>query len=73
MKNNPFKAVDWMRKCREKVDEADRGLSWEEKYLKTLKLIENDRLWLKLKDRAVKPNSSLSIALRESKAKYGSK
>ncbi len=71
MKNKTFDAVGWMRGRREKIDEEDQGLSWDEKNTKTRQLIENDPLWLRLKDRVVKPSGSLSVALQESRGKYG--
>lgn len=73
MKNKTFDAVAWMRTRREKIDEEDQGLSWEEKRIKTRQLIENDPLWHRLKDRVVKPSGSLSVALQESRGKYGPK
>ena len=73
MRNRTFDAVAWMRTRREKIDEEDQGLSWEEKHLKTGQLIENDPLWHRLKGRVVKPSGSLSIALQESRGKYGAK
>jgi hypothetical protein len=73
MKNKTFDSVGWMRKRREKIDEEDQGLTWGQKHEKTCQLIENDPLWLRLKDRAVKPTGSLSIALQESRGKYGRK
>ena len=71
MRNRPFDAVAWMRRRREKIDEEDHGLSWEEKHTKTRRLLENDPLWLRLKDRIVKPTGSLSVALQEPRKKYG--
>ena len=71
MRNRAFDAVAWMRKRREKIDEEDQGLSWEEKHIKTRRLLENDPLWLRLKDRVVKPSGSLSVALQECSKKYG--
>lgn len=73
MKNKTFDAVAWMRTRREKIDEEDQGLSWEEKHIKTRRLIENDPLWHRLKDRVVKPSGSLSVALQESRGEYGPK
>ena len=73
MKKKNFDAVAWMRTRREKIDEEDQGLSWEEKRIKTRQLIENDPLWQRLKDRVVKPSGSLSVALQESRRKYGPK
>ena len=71
MRNRGFAAVAWMRRRREIIDEEDEGLSWEEKHIKTRQLLENDPLWLRLKDRIVKPSGSLSVALQESRKKYG--
>jgi len=71
MRNRAFAAVAWMRRRREIIDEEDEGLSWEEKHIKTRQLLENDPLWLRLKDRIVKPSGSLSVALQESRKKYG--
>jgi len=73
MKNKTFDAVAWMRKRREKIDEEDQRLSWEQRHEKTRQLIENDPLWLRLKDRIVKPSGSLSFALQESREKYSHK
>jgi hypothetical protein len=70
MGNKNFDAVAWMRRRREKIDEEDQGLSWDEKHIKTRKLIENDPLWLRLRDRIVKPSGSLSVALQESRGEY---
>ena len=70
MRNRTFDAVAWMRGRREEIDEEDQGLSWEEKHIKTRRLLENDPLWLRLKNRIVKPSGSLSVALQESRKKY---
>ncbi len=73
MKNKTFDAVAWMRTRRTKIDEEDRDLSWEEKHAKTRRLLEKDPLWLRLKDRVVKPATSLSTVLSESRKKYSPK
>jgi len=73
MRNKPFNAVAWMRRRREKIDEEDHGLSWEDKRIKTHQLIENDPLWIRLKDRVVKPSGSPSVALQESRGRHGPK
>jgi hypothetical protein len=52
-----FDAVNWMRKRRTEIDKEDQGLSWEEKHEKTRRLLENDPLWLRLKNRLVEPTS----------------
>ena len=61
MGNKDFDAIAWMRRRREKIDEEDRGLSWDEKHIKTRQLIENDPLWLRLRGRVVKPSGSLML------------
>jgi hypothetical protein len=71
MKKKTFDAVAWMRNRRKKIDEEDKGLSWKDKNIKTRQLLENDPLWLRLKNRVVKPSGSLSVALQESRKKYG--
>ncbi len=73
MKNKVFDAVAWMRNRRAKIDGEDQGLSWEEKHAKTRRLLEKDPLWHRLKDRVVEPKETLSIALMESREKYGPK
>ena len=50
-----FDAVAWMRKRRIKIDQEDKGLSWEEKRGKTRRLLEKDPLWLRLKGRLIEP------------------
>jgi len=50
-----FDAVAWMRKRRIEIDEEDKELSWDEKREKTRRLIEQDPLWLRLKDRLIEP------------------
>lgn len=52
-----FDAVAFMRRRREKIDREDKDLSWEERSRKTRKLLENDPLWLYLKDRLAEPVS----------------
>jgi hypothetical protein len=51
-----FDAVAWMRKRREEIDREDEGLTWEERTRKTLKLLEGDPLWERLKARMVSPH-----------------
>ena len=50
-----FHAVEWMRLNRARIDEEDQGLTWWEKSRKVEKLLEQDPLWQRLKDRVVKP------------------
>jgi hypothetical protein len=52
-----FDAVAFMRRRREEIDREDEGLSREERSRKTRKLLENDPLWLYLKDRLAEPVS----------------
>ncbi len=65
-----FDAVAWMRTRRAKIDEEDQGLSWEEKRKKTRRLLEDDPLWLRLKNRVVELDSSSRMAVREPPADY---
>lgn len=46
-----FKAVEWMRKVRAQIDAEDADLGWTDKHGKTLKILDKDPLWQKLKDR----------------------
>jgi hypothetical protein len=66
-----FDAVDWMRARRAKIDEEDRGLSWDEKREKTRQLLETDPLWRRLRSRAIEPAATPRIAVREPRGKYG--
>jgi hypothetical protein len=52
-----FDSVAFMRRRREEIDREDRDLSWEERSRKTRKLLQNDPLWLYLKDRLAEPIS----------------
>jgi len=44
-----------MRHRREEIDREDEGLSWEERTCKTREILQDDPLWLYLKDRLVEP------------------
>ena len=68
-----FDAVAWMRRRREEIDEEDNELSWAQKKEKTKKLLENDPLWKKLKDRLVEPISTPVRAVREKQEEYDQK
>jgi len=48
-----FDAVAWMRARREQIEREDIGLTWDQKRLKTRKLLENDPIWLRLRHRLV--------------------
>jgi hypothetical protein len=65
-----FDAVAWMRERREKIDQEDRGLSWEEKREKMQRLLEADPLWARLKARAVEPSAASPGGVREPWGKY---
>ena len=73
MKAKAFDAVSWMRNRRIKIDEEDRDLSWAERRKKTRQLLETDPLWRKLRNRLVEPTGRASIAIAESRKKYGAK
>lgn len=53
--NENFKAVEWMRQVRARIDAEDVGLSWKEKQRKTLEILDKDSLWQKLKGRVSNP------------------
>ncbi|MBI4610613.1 MAG: hypothetical protein HY726_16580 [Candidatus Rokubacteria bacterium] len=46
-----FKAVEWMRHVRTQIDAEDAGLGWSDKHQKTIKILEKDPLWHRLKSR----------------------
>lgn len=66
--NKRFDAVEWMRKRRAEIDGEDEGLSWQEKSKRTLKAIQTDPVWRKLKRRMVfrVGSRSAKVALRNS-------
>jgi len=70
---NRFDAVSWMRARRERIDEEDQKLSWEQKHEKTRRLLERDPLWLRLRNRIVEPKDLPYAAVTESRGKYSSK
>jgi hypothetical protein len=53
-----FDAVAWMRKRREEIDFEDAGLSMEERSKKTLEVIKDDPIWVRLKDKSDKTPDS---------------
>ena len=65
-----FDAVAWMRVRRAEIDAEDRSLSWEQKREKTRQLLETDPLGRRLRDRAVEPTVTPSMAVREPRATY---
>ena len=48
-----FRAVEWMREARARIEAEDVGLSWEEQQKKTLAILARDPLWAKLRTRVV--------------------
>jgi hypothetical protein len=48
-----FRAVEWMRAARVRIEAEDAGLGWEEQRRKTLAVLEEDPIWAKLKTRVV--------------------
>lgn len=71
MKKKSFDAVAFMRKRREEIDREDAGLSWAEKREKTRRIIENDPLWKRLKNRVVPSLIHQPFVVREPETKYG--
>jgi hypothetical protein len=47
-----FDAVAWMRARREEIDREEEGLSWEERWKRTLETLKDDPLYRRLRDRA---------------------
>jgi hypothetical protein len=58
-----FDAVAWMRQQRVRIEEEDRGLSWQEKHRKTLDLLQGDPLYERIKHRV-----ATGPAIRRSRA-----
>jgi hypothetical protein len=55
--SEPFDAVAWMRRRRAEIDREDEHTGWQERSLKTLKLLENDPIWQRIRDRMPQPPS----------------
>jgi hypothetical protein len=51
--NKRFDAVAFMRRRRAEIDEEDKGLTWEERGQKTLRLLESNPHWRRLRSRVV--------------------
>jgi hypothetical protein len=69
-----FDAVAWMRAQRTKIDEEDKGLSWDARSKKTHQLLETDPLWQRLRHRIISPEQApktYSSAVGEHKGCYG--
>ena len=54
--NKAFRAVEWMRAARARIEAEDANLNWEEQKRRTLMILEKDPLWAKLKTRSVEPS-----------------
>jgi hypothetical protein len=54
-----FRAVEWMREARTRIEAEDVGLSWEEQGRKTLEILESDPLWAKLRARVVQSPAAI--------------
>jgi len=65
LRKKPLTPLPACRARRIKIDEENKGLSWEEKPKKTRHLLETDLLWLKLKNRLVDPAVSPFMAVLE--------
>ncbi len=50
-----FKAVEWMRHTRARIDAEDEGLEWTDKHRRTLEILDRDPLWRKLRSRVADP------------------
>lgn len=53
-----FRAVQWMRERRKRIDEEDTGLSWTEKSRKTQESLAGDAVWQRLARRVTKAGSA---------------
>jgi hypothetical protein len=60
-----FKAVEWMRRRRTEIDQEDQGLSWSERSEKTLRILENDPLWKRLKSGRHAPTRTRRVRVRK--------
>jgi hypothetical protein len=49
-----FDAVAWMRTRREEIDCEEEGLSWEERWKRTLETLKDDPLYRRLRARAIR-------------------
>lgn len=49
-----FRAVEWMRERRTKIDEEDRDLTWEQKGERTEEALRADPIWRRLKGRVAR-------------------
>ena len=52
--SNEFHAVEFMRRRRAEIDAEDEGLTWEQRSEKTLRLLEKNPRWQRLKRRVVR-------------------
>jgi hypothetical protein len=56
-----FRAVEWMREARARIEAEDAGLSWEEQQKKTLAILARDPLWAKLKIRVIQSGGPVRV------------
>jgi len=56
-KTKRFDAVAWMRQRRAEIDREDHGLTWNEKSLRTLNVLQGDPVWERLKKRVLQPRA----------------
>jgi hypothetical protein len=52
--SSEFHAVEFMRRRRAEIDAEDEGLTWEQRSEKTLRLLEKNPRWQRLKRRVVR-------------------
>lgn len=55
-----FRAVEWMRERRKRIDDEDAGLIWAEKSRKTEASLAGDAVWQRLACRVTKPRAATS-------------
>lgn len=64
MTDKPFDAVAFMRRRREEIDREDERLSWNEKRVRTMKSLEGDPVWERIKERLVTAGDSAASVAR---------
>jgi hypothetical protein len=57
-----FDAVAFMRRRRAEIDEEDKGLTWEERSQKTLRLLESNPRWRRLRNRVVRGRRAVEVS-----------
>lgn len=68
-----FDAVAWMRRKREEQDDEIRRCGWDESRRRMMERLQNDPLWLRLKNRVVEPTSLRSLTLKEGQTPLGTR